>query len=355
MSQACYRLELEFNTPAFVKGARDDVAELRPASIRGVLRFWLRAVEGGRRGLRDVRRIENSLFGHAGENESRQGKVLLRVSGSPPTVPPGKPPEKCRFRIKEETSKGTMVVNPITYLGYGPYQNVKGRGQITARASLAPGAAFFISLLFREKPGPEELDALVRAAWAWTRFGGLGSRSRRGFGSIHLRRDIDRFFEHATGFAQPIPPPGVKNELLARSQQSGFPGFTCFSASMRLYTGPRQDSWANALGWLGRTWKDIRSHVSRTHGDRHDGSFRAMLGMPLLIKGRNLKIQDSLIRRASPFFLRVSREGKQFVPVILALPAVFHPDHPQLRERFREVFHDAVSFLSGQGDVEEIW
>ena len=39
--------KLQVVTPLFLSGANQQVAELRPPSIRGALRFWFRAMMGG--------------------------------------------------------------------------------------------------------------------------------------------------------------------------------------------------------------------------------------------------------------------------------------------------------------------
>ncbi|MFN0069708.1 MAG: type III-B CRISPR module RAMP protein Cmr1, partial [Limisphaerales bacterium] len=82
-------LRLEFTTPLFSRGAYEDRPEVRPASIRGQLHWWFRALGGGAQD-------EKMIFGgvHGGAVASR---VVVRVQHAPlhgewiPTLP-HKPP-----------------------------------------------------------------------------------------------------------------------------------------------------------------------------------------------------------------------------------------------------------------------
>ena len=71
MMKPVFSSDVEFITPSFLCGARQDIAELRPASIRGQLRWWFRALGGSRED-------EKAVFGgvHDGTVSSA---VVVRV------------------------------------------------------------------------------------------------------------------------------------------------------------------------------------------------------------------------------------------------------------------------------------
>jgi CRISPR-associated protein Cmr1 len=58
-------------TPLFLAGANMEGAEMRAPSLRGLLRYWLRALVGGlvgtdRQGLESLWWIESAVFGNVG-------------------------------------------------------------------------------------------------------------------------------------------------------------------------------------------------------------------------------------------------------------------------------------------------
>ena len=77
-------LELEAVTPLWIGGAGRQ-PELRPPSVRGCLRYWLRALLGGTLGedLKTLRQAEMAVFG----SPQRISPVIIRPQGAPPTGP----------------------------------------------------------------------------------------------------------------------------------------------------------------------------------------------------------------------------------------------------------------------------
>jgi len=88
------RLPLVTLTPLFLGGAdpRGD-PELRASSVRGALRFWLRALLGGCYGtddqaLAEIRRLEAETFGEAGgEGKAGASKIVVRVRQEQQSAP----------------------------------------------------------------------------------------------------------------------------------------------------------------------------------------------------------------------------------------------------------------------------
>ncbi len=81
-------LTVEFVTPCFLGGADPSAtAEWRAPSVRGQLRWWFRAVAGGRYGgeLERVRRAETQVFG----STALASRVRVRTLGTPEKLPRG--------------------------------------------------------------------------------------------------------------------------------------------------------------------------------------------------------------------------------------------------------------------------
>lgn len=70
---ASYRL----TTPMFCSGADQEKAELRPASLKGALRFWYRALALAQyKTFEEVRKAEDALFG---STRTGQANMLLSL------------------------------------------------------------------------------------------------------------------------------------------------------------------------------------------------------------------------------------------------------------------------------------
>jgi CRISPR-associated protein Cmr1 len=72
------KFECEIITPMFISGADGHTPELRPPSIKGMLRFWWRALNG-HLGLIDLKKNEAIKFGSSDEKIGKS-KIIIRVS-----------------------------------------------------------------------------------------------------------------------------------------------------------------------------------------------------------------------------------------------------------------------------------
>ncbi len=171
-------MEIQFLcvTPAFVGNAHQQ-AELRPQSLKGILRSWYRAVGAdlvtGDKGGAD----EDRLWGGAGDGYG-QSRVLLRVINR-------KKPQIWRWQkdlFRDFSSgSGKHLINGAWYLGY-PF-GMKGND---LRTALAAGTMFTLQAVI-PRPGDfdtREINSVLACFWLLAQFGSFGSRCRRGFGSL---------------------------------------------------------------------------------------------------------------------------------------------------------------------------
>jgi CRISPR-associated protein Cmr1 len=160
----------QFLTPVFGGGVAvkesDPVTPMRIASIRGQLRFWWRAVNlRGCSTVRELRRAEEAVFG----STDKASPLIIRVNKSP-----GKP---ASLAVLE----GKFGVRPgMEAIAYGAFPlrdkdpNSHGVLHNFGEQRFELGFAY-----------PKAIEDDVHAAlWAWAHFGGLGGRTRRGFGAI---------------------------------------------------------------------------------------------------------------------------------------------------------------------------
>ena len=171
-------------TPCFCAGADPTCAELRLPSFKGALRFWWRALAWQRRNgdLQTIQQEEDTLFGSAGRGQSRLIMRLASTSHSQSMIKEGE--------ILRVSAKNTSVVGEgARYLGYGvmetfPRKGIKA-GQLT-RACLRAPFDFTVQVRSRDLDARQQTsleDALV----ALGTFGGMGAKSRKGYGSLVLQ------------------------------------------------------------------------------------------------------------------------------------------------------------------------
>jgi CRISPR-associated protein Cmr1 len=156
---------LETVTPLFLGGAeardRDKPPELRPPALRGALRYWLRAALGGVIGdnnLDDLHRLESAVFG----STEYGSPIQVRLRGPRPL----------------QSSNEKIL----------PHKEGQSAGQ---RKAFSAGQK--IELLVSQFRSNDE--AIWRTACSTLNlaltFGGVGLRSRRGYGTLRVVQATD--------------------------------------------------------------------------------------------------------------------------------------------------------------------
>lgn len=333
-------------TPLFCSGASPDRAELRLPSFKGVLRFWWRALAWPRLNgdLGRIQREEDALFGSSGGGQAR---LSMRIAASPQ-------PESGSPRDILEEPGGGVVGEGARYLGYGVMEAFASRarnvvaGQLTRACLLAP---FDFTVRFRARSLSDvERSSLRDAMIALGTLGGIGSKSRKGYGSVCLER-LSMDGEEEWSAPQSA---GDLRESIGASLRAGvagdrLPEYTALSRPARhvvLSSGEREP--LRVLDHVGRELIRYRSwgrggkilggiDSERRFKDDHDlmkgGSptthpRRAAFGLPHNY-GRDGQVGPSrpgLDRRASPLFIHIHRCGEWPVAVVSFLPARFLPE-----------------------------
>lgn len=151
---------------------------IRVPTIRGHLRFWWRALQPAGIDVDELRTQERSLWGGMGSNSQggsegpTASRVNVRVEGVQPASPEidaGDPPGG---------GKGYALF---------PARSQKKWGKVVRDAipRLKPGLAFRLVI----SCPLDQRDGVRRAVQAWILFGGYGSRTRRGLGSLSVTAD----------------------------------------------------------------------------------------------------------------------------------------------------------------------
>jgi len=366
-----FKFDLLLNSPAFVndvaRGKKQipivgrprpkevdhypiDLQGIRVPTLRGILEFWHRSLLGH---LSDPDAIYAQQARIFGSTEGGQG-LTLRPAGKPSMTEPG----ELRFDIDTQA---------LLYLGYGPLQLLKieaGNGTKNILTSHnAEHAKDAIRIDGGERPrfsfvargGKTQIDALRRALILLHLFGGVGSRSRRGWGSVEVAEDL-------------IPPPEENVAAWIRSTlgsvwkpeqpvTKGLPRFSAFSSQARIYvTRIHEGDYRGPLLEFHRHFSRVRSYPSAQQAKIdhqievkdaqnltasgqtiQDVPRRLAFGMPyqpghrgrwgIEYRGRprgGSSSDDEVTRRASPVILKVLRLSEtQHVGVALFLKSSF--------------------------------
>jgi CRISPR-associated protein Cmr6 len=349
-----FQCELELVTPAFLAGADQFAAEgcdLRGATLRGQLRWWWRTMHAAHLEPRQLRKLEEALWG----SSSHGGAIALRIEAKQPGQPVALDRDKLadqkaaketeiRFRSAKypqahsRTRDFKKVTPGLTYLSYG-MQEKDG-----PRWMRLPGATWTLHLVCRPALLERKVDKKVveslpiptdyvrreamAALWLLVNHGGVGSKARKGFGSLHAnpspgnlsietckaaaaqtRRAVERFSELRRPQAPRQATPALES-LLAFSQPVVLPGAT------RLHV-------IQQLGFSLSLFAAGHAHVLN----------KKALGLPRRVKEQTTgsfrparPVDD---RHASPWHLHIAKAEKGLEVRFTAFPSPWLPNQEE--------------------------
>jgi CRISPR-associated protein Cmr1 len=175
----------ELITPLFGGGVEpgfaDPVTVIRGASIRGQLRFWWRACRAAEyTSVGEMKANEDKIWGSTKQPSS----VIIEVFPDQEKVIT---PETAFQVVIEDGKRKVKASQKIApYAAFPLLPDKDEQKQICWKSEdVLVGVGFTLSLRY-----PQSLQFDVQAAtWAWETFGGIGARTRRGFGTLRLLSD----------------------------------------------------------------------------------------------------------------------------------------------------------------------
>ena len=348
-SPAQTTLHYRIVTPMFLGGEHQqaDTTQFRNASFKGALRFWWRALNWGRclqaepqpmAALKELHQREGELFGLASDGKnSRQSQVQIHSE----------------FQGAALKQPG-MALQAVGYLlGQGLFHFRDGvtrpyleGGNLTIRLNFKPGMA------------EADIQSVEQAAIALGLFGGLGSRARKGLGSLALHQ-LERPGQPVREFAT-IESIAAFIQALDFSALADAP-LSAFTQATRIDVSATAGKALDALTAIGNELqmyrgygrKNPRTNQHEVNGqkalqifeDDHDNVLdatkgghlqqlpkRAVFGLPhnyffsSIEKNFGITTEDEG-RRASPLLVHIHplKDGK-FVAIQTLLPGIFLPD-----------------------------
>ncbi len=351
-----YSASFSITTPMFLGGCdkpktdnKSLKTEMRPASIKGALRFWWRAINWQHffaehqqdeiRALNALHDEEARLFGAAADDGSGgQGQFLMRV-------------------ISESLDSTTQAFKDMTsqhlyLLGMGL---AKGK-ENTTRFAICKGE-FTVQLMFRPTTSAADKKSVADALYIFGLLGALGSRARHGMGSVSLttwagdERQVPTTKDAYKKAIQSVIPNQLADHL---------PPYTALSAKARIDISDENNDVFKLLTDIGGEQQLYRSFglngkvsgqpARRIFTDDHNLIFdaikhqkavqtlpeRVVFGLPhnyrftsLDGKGASINYKKDGVnaRRSSPLLLHIHRlSDESYLAVNCLLPAKFLPD-----------------------------
>lgn len=255
------QLKLETVTPMFLRGQDNQTPELRPPPFKALFRYWWRAVVG-EMDPNELRDREGDLFG----NTKKRSPLSVRIPG-----------------------QASLPSGGCALLPHRPH--------VVAPAYL-PNNKFNLTLI------ASILSKYERIAEIGFLLGGVGNRSRRGFGSIRYQdwsfHTVEALQDKVFATLDGISPgrfdtPGSKIQVAPTIRLPDYP------VIQAIYFG------ANL-------WPNVDDLLHRIGQETHKHSGRALGGISP--------------RMASPIHVRIQKVGDQFVPVVTQLNSVFPSPTP---------------------------
>lgn len=163
--------EYRLLTPLYGGGVKAGIVDtetpIHGTGIRGQLRFWWRATRGARySSLAELKAAEDDIWGSTKKGASKVSIAVLAANhGNVLTLPDNQHGEE--VHVGDIGSPYSYVAFPLRESKGQVYENVTFTMQISLPS------------------GDDVLKEDVQAAlWAWETFGGVGARTRRGFGAV---------------------------------------------------------------------------------------------------------------------------------------------------------------------------
>jgi len=309
-----HTLECELVTPMYGGGVEAATVDLkmpiRVSAIKGQLRFWWRLLAKYKWKLGDTKDIQNAeftLWGGMGDDDGGRGsQVFLKVTQ--PKVTHHDLMDWNDLKLPYVMFPASNETNPDI-----SHQVLK-----TEKAQFRLDFAFSNSLF----EDPDKIQQVIETLRWWANFGGLGARTRKGLGAIHVSQSSD--FED---ICKPLTDTELKTANCAMSLKGqssnalnqleyGVQKLNDFRQGLNV--GRNQGQQANRPGRSRWPEPDALRRIQRTHHENHAPEHqagnifpRSFFGLPIVFHfvGRGEPQDSQLVplqgdRLASPLFIR---------------------------------------------------
>lgn len=261
-------------TPLFMSGADGQIPEIRPSEIKGMMRFWWRAING-HQSITSLKKSEEELFGSSDEAVGRS-KFSLRIN---------------------HTKLDTLEYQPV------PTKSFKA-------PAFKPDQTF--NLVLSANDGFNGFETIFNLLKISLILGGFGKRSRRGFGSLQIVKENGSDFvfnyslESICNILNAIVSKGFKvsdNKIIrinAVSKDAHYPYIKEIEIGNKSYS-----SWEALIKKIG-----VAAH-------EHDCYYTGFTET-VKVKEKNKERKESY-RFASPVYVSIIKKDGNYYPIITTL------------------------------------
>lgn len=256
----------------FLAGADGKTAELRPPSIKGMMRFWWRTMNG-HLSLNELKKKESEIFGSSGEEIGRSSFSIRLLS---------------------------------TVLNIGNFSPVPHSTKKFQFSGIKPHQSFTMTLTSQSSSNIADIFKIASV------LGGFGKRSRRGFGSISIARindgefiqnyDLDKFCDLLNSIINDgfkVDNNKIKCKIPAH-KESKYPYIKTIE--------------------IGKCWENFDT-LLKTIGTASHSNDCDYTGFA---KGRG--------RFASPIYVSIVKDNGKYRPIITTLNTAFEPGYHAANE-----------------------
>jgi len=323
-------LELETVTPLFIAGADQRNIEnegLRAPSLRGLLRWWFRAIMGGIVSTEDLRELESKIFGSTDQKSSV--KILSTTKSQPSEI---------------------SIPSDLRYLWFSIHMQKRKNQRLQC---YLPKTKFKITLSSDDE---DNLKITLGCLWTLIYLGGAGARMRRGAGSLKINNvsgkipytfiftgntstDAKEFIEKnlAEIFGD------FKEYAGEKYNPQTNPNFAVLSknhAKMSLIQQPL-DTWESALRKISDKYRSFR------RGKRLE--YRYTFGLPIVTRPvfKNL-------RQASPLLIGVMDLNGKYAIRLVKFYTSIHPDFSSKLRFLRQDLDDFDNIVAKNKELGEM-
>lgn len=347
-------------TPVISSGANQREFELRSASLKGLLRFWWRTFQKPG-SIAELYKKESEIFGSSDQTVGAS-KVRLSLDYDP---------SKLKIIKLQTIFSESGLPKPLSYLLFSilKWNKVTKDYQFQRSLALAP-FEFKLRMVMPE----DYTSQVLNSFWLLYVFGGVGARTRRGFGAFKIK-DIKahtlptlqplradelsmlEIFREDTSDTNSFIGRGLKKILSENVETESYTPFTSFmTKNKKILIGECKGNPTESLSHLAEVLKNYRiKNPSKELIALHSmisGKFSPMKftkpasGLPIIYNfksDRDHQIEVSGIlndteyhRRSSPLMISLFEYKGDCCFTILHLPSKFLPDGAKLLFKVKE-------------------
>lgn len=335
-----FETTVELITPAFLAGADQEASDcnLRPATLRGLLRWWWRTMHAGFLDVDQMRELEKNIWGNSSVGGAVRTEVICDVDVNVAAY------DKRSFASMNSQMKMSQYGipdRPANKTTQGLWYSSFGMDESRRRRHFAaPGTKWRVRFVARDASTKMTAAAILHqvqaALWLLCQYGGVGSKGRNGFGSLQI---VDVFdWDDAKCLAVATQARAAMSMATAFKQDRAKSPALHQRIDLTPIVFPWPDVWdvLDQLGFACQSFAAKYKHrrekkalgLPRRIGRPEQGDFRPTGPVQEL---------GNKARHASPTHFHVARNGEGHFEVrALALPAAFLPDLQTSRDFLQE-------------------